>query len=195
MASPKPEKRKSFAFTTGFDEIANFLPDESSPTSLFASICARTTRTNPASPFSLSASLTTNAATSPVPHARSAVPSWSVHCPRRIPVHAIVRLVSAAEIPILRRPIMRPPGGNLLWRPANRPPDLAFPYPIVRLACEAPVPDRGVERNRLAVKNELPISGTERGNDLFSASAATLVNHGRVFHRHVERPLFRVHRG
>src|ERR1035441_9707527 len=84
---------------------------------------------------------------------------------------------------------MRLPSSNLFFGPWICPSNSVAPYPIVRLAFEAPVADRGIQRNRLAVKNELPIRGAERSNDFSSASAATFVYHRRIFHRHVERPV------
>src|SRR5271170_1027523 len=111
------------------------------------------------------------------------------HRHRRILRRILRRRASGVEVSFLRKPLMGSSGRNLFRGPLSGPSNPVIPYPVVRLTFKAPVPDRRVERNRLAVKNELPIRGTERRNDLFSASAATLVDHGRVFHRHVERPL------
>src|SRR5205085_8258461 len=49
----------------------------------------------------------------------------------------------------------------------------AAAYPVVRFAREAPV--GRVQGNGTPVKNELPVSGTERGHHLLAAPTATLV--------------------
>lgn len=49
-------------------------------------------------------------------------------------------------------------------------------YPVVRLAVEAPVPDRGIQRDRITIKNYSPIGGRKRGHDLVAAATTTFVD-------------------
>src|SRR5260370_10859306 len=103
-----------------------------------------------------------------------------------IPRRPIGRRASGVEIPRLRKPIISSSSCYLFPGPLLRPFDCAASYPVVRLTFEAPVPDRWVQRNRLAVTNELPIRGAQRSNDFFATPAATLMDHCRKLHGHVE---------
>src|SRR5271154_863252 len=87
------------------------------------------------------------------------------HRHRRILRRILRRRASGVEVSFLRKPLMGSSGRNLFRGPLSGPSNPVIPYPVVRLTFKAPVPDRRVERNRLAVKNELPIRGTERRND------------------------------
>src|ERR1017187_3454196 len=57
---------------------------------------------------------------------------------------------------------------NLFLVPSSRPSDSVSSYPVVSLAVKTPVSNRRVRGNRLAVKDQHPVSGAERSNDLFA---------------------------
>ena len=81
---------------------------------------------------------------------------------------------------------MRALGIDARLRPVLRPYGPVGPDPIVRPAREAPIADRGIERDRLAVENEHPVRGAQRRHHFLSAAAGALVNGRRVFDRHVK---------
>ena len=58
----------------------------------------------------------------------------------------------------------------------------------MRPAREAPIADRGFERDRLPVENELPVRGAQRRHHFLATAAGTLVNRRRVVNRHVNLP-------
>lgn len=54
------------------------------------------------------------------------------------------------------------------------------------LAVEAPVADRGGQRHRFAIEEELPVRRRERGHDTPAAPARAGVDGGRVLHCDVQ---------
>ena len=68
---------------------------------------------------------------------------------------------------------MPPAALDLLAGPLHSPFDAVVSYPVVGLAAETPVANRGVERDRLAIKNQFPIRGPYRRYNLVPTSAKT----------------------
>jgi hypothetical protein len=96
------------------------------------------------------------------------------------------------KIPFLGGPIRRSARIYLFLGQPMRPSDLIAPNPIMRATIKTPISDGWIERNRLAIENQFPVSRTQRSNDLFATPAATLMNNGRESHGHVKRPFRKI---
>src|SRR5260370_10594587 len=104
----------------------------------------------------------------------------------------VARGLGAPEVFLFGRLITRPAAINLFLRPFRSPPDAVVPYPVVRLARQAPVANRGVQRNRLAVKNEFPVRGSNRRYNFAPTAAATQVRCRCKADGDVNRPLLKL---
>ena len=83
-----------------------------------------------------------------------------------------------------------PAGGNFFVGHSGCPISAVIVDEVMRLAGEAPVPDRGPQRHRLAVEREPPTGcGIERGDNLATAAASAPMNRGCVFQADVEHAL------
>lgn len=91
----------------------------------------------------------------------------------------------AFEMLLLVQPIICSSALNLLTRPLTGPLHSVPTYPIMRLARKVPVSDRRIERDRFAVKDQLPIGRSQRCDDLVSTPATAFVNCGPVPHGNV----------
>src|SRR6266702_6968626 len=89
--------------------------------------------------------------------------------------------------------ILFPPQPYAFSRPLRSPVDLIAGDPVVRLAVEAPIADRGVETYGLAVEDQGPFGRRQRCDHLRTAATAAQVIGDRESHRHVEPSL--LHRG
>jgi hypothetical protein len=69
----------------------------------------------------------------------------------------LASLSSGSEISLFHKPIMSSANSDLLFRPLSCPLHFIVSYPVMRLARKAPVPDRRLERNGLAIEDKFPV--------------------------------------
>src|SRR5260370_1165258 len=71
-------------------------------------------------------------------------------------------------------------------RPLRCPFDSAPPYPIMRLAREAPIADRRIQRDGAPFLGKLPAARVQGRYDLISAAATTQMRSCFVFSRDIQ---------
>src|SRR4051812_26835978 len=75
---------------------------------------------------------------------------------------------------------------NLLSAPPPCPPDLVATNPVVGVAGKLPVPDGRSQGDRLTVVEKLPLSRTDRRNDLVGATASAQMDCCCIRNRDIE---------
>lgn len=106
----------------------------------------------------------------------------------------VTRVVRSAKVIFFRIAIMNPPSFNSLPRPSRCPSDTVVSYPVVGLTSETPIANRGLQRQGLAIKNKLPVCGSDRSYDLVSTAAATEMRGRCEPYRNVNRSLLQLFR-